>query len=231
MLQIAYCPVCGGRKFSFSEILWPELVNDWQLSTDEVKYINRQQGFSCTDCGNNLRSMAIAEAILRVYRFSSTLKQFVESDLSKDITILEVNEAGGLSSVLKKMSHYRFVRYPEYNMVNLDLESNLFDLVVHSDTLEHVSDPITGLSECRRILKENGRCVFTVPVIVGRLSRSRVGMKRSYHGAPSASVLSDYIVYTEFGADVWRFALEAGFTRVRIHCLEYPSGLAIEAAL
>ena len=40
-----------------------------------------------------------------------------------------------------------------------------FDLVVHSDTLEHVPDPLRALQECRRVLRPGGALCFTVPTL------------------------------------------------------------------
>jgi SAM-dependent methyltransferase len=208
--------------------LWPELVNDWQLTADEAAYVNRQQGFCCTDCGNNLRSMALADAILCAFGYPGPLRDFVGSDAAMRLKVLEINEAGGLSSTLARLPHHLLVSYPEHDMTDLAFESESFDLVVHSDTLEHVPNPVAGLAECRRVLKNAGRCIYTVPLIIGRLSRSRAGMKNSYHGGPGESA-PDEIVHTEFGADAWKFALEAGFGSIRIHCFEYPCALAVEA--
>lgn len=222
------CPICGGQNFSYREVLWQELVSVWQLSPFEVDYINRQQGVSCVGCGNNLRSMALADAILCAYNYSGTLEKFVVSNLAKTLKVLEINEAGGLSSVLNKLPNHQLVRYPEYDMTKLSFESATFDLVLHSDTLEHVPNPIAGLSECHRVLVKTGHCIFTIPIIIGRLTRSRAGLKNSYHGT-SDQRDNDYIVHTEFGADMWRFSIEAGFTNTRIHCFEYPSALAIDA--
>jgi SAM-dependent methyltransferase len=205
-------------------------VNNWQLSTFEVDYINRQQGVFCLGCGNNLRSIALANAILCSYNISGTLLEFVVSDFTKKLNVLEINEAGGLSSVSKMLPNRQLVRYPDYDMANLSYESATFDLVLHSDTLEHVPNPIRGLSECRRVLKKTGRCIFTVPIIIERLTRSRSGLTNSYHGAPG-QLDNDFTVHTEFGADVWRFVIEAVFTSARIHCFEYPSALAIEASV
>ena len=129
------CPVCGGQNFSYREVLWQELVSDWQLSAHEVDYINRQQGVFCVGCGNNLRSMALADAILFAYQFSGTLAKFVGTALAKSLKVLEINEAGGLSSVLNRLPNHQLVRYPEYDMTNLLFQSATFDLVLHSDTL------------------------------------------------------------------------------------------------
>lgn len=228
MSKIKRCPVCGGQEFSCQKVLWPELIIEWQLSPIEAEYIDRQQGFACADCGNNLRSMALAEAVLRAYSCSGTLNEFIRSDLAKTLNVLEINEAGGLSVILSMLPNHQLARYPEHDMTNLTYESGMFDLVIHSDTLEHVPQPIAGLAECRRVLKASGRCIFTVPIVVGRMTRSRTGLKDSFHGSPGANN-GDYIVHTEFGADVWRYVAEAGFDHVVIHNFDYPAGLAIEA--
>ena len=94
MNKIRYCPVCGGLDFYSQKVLWQELIADWQLSPEEVEYIDRQRGYACKTCGNNLRSMALAGAILNAYRFSGTLAEFVQSDLASVLTVLEINEAG-----------------------------------------------------------------------------------------------------------------------------------------
>lgn len=223
------CPICANKTFTFSKVLWPELISAWQLSPTEVDYINRQQGYSCMKCGNNLRSMALADAIMFTYGFSGSLEAFVGADFAKSLKVLEINDAGGLSSVLKKLPNHQLVHFPKYDMTNLAFESNVFDLVVHSDTLEHVPNPIKGLSECRRVLNTAGHCIFTVPIIVGRMTRSRTGLKKSYHGCTDLSD-EDYAVHTEFGADMWKYVLESGFSKVRIHSFEYPSALVIEAS-
>lgn len=222
------CPVCGGTDFSQVEVLWPKLISEWGLHETEVKYINRQQGFHCVGCGNNLRSMAIAKAIVDSYQFSGTLAEFVRSDFAQPFKVLEINEAGCLTSTLNILPHHVLARYPEYDMAKLSFESLSFDLVLHSDTLEHVANPVAGLAECHRVLKRDGRCIFTVPIIVDRLSRSRKGLAKSYHGT-STQEENDYLVHTEFGADAWKFAMEAGFPYVRIHSFEYPSALVFEA--
>src|SRR5574340_416278 len=215
------CIVCGEREFAAQDVLWPELVTDWELWPIEVDYVNRQQGFHCVSCRNNLRSMALADAILTAYSFPGTLAQFVESKTARTLRVLEINEAGGLTPTLSRLPKHQLVRYPEYDMTNLAFGSSSFDLVVHSDTLEHVPNPVNGLAECRRVITESGRCIFTVPVIAGRLTRSRAGLKNSYHGT-SDRERNDYAVQTEFGADMWKYPIEAGFSSIRIHSLEYP---------
>jgi len=172
--------------------------------------------------------MALAHAILKKLRYTNTLESFVSTASAYSLKILEINEAGGLNPTLSKIPGHLLIKYPEYDMTNLPFSNGEFDIVIHSDTLEHVNDPIQGLSECKRILKSNGACIYTVPIIVDRLTRSRKGLKDSYHGI-SENATFDFLVHTEFGADMWSFPLKAGFQSIRIHNFDYPASIAIEA--
>lgn len=220
------CPVCGGTTFSSASVLWPELINAWQLADYETAYINRQQGVSCNSCHNNLRAMALGAAILRRRGQGGTLEAFCAS--GDAVSIVEINTAGNLTATLRKLAGHRLVSYPEYDMMDLSIDSESVDVVIHSDTLEHIPVPIRALSECRRILRPKGCCIFTVPVIVDRLSRSRDGLVSSYHGQ-SGVPADDQMVYSEFGADFWKCVLQAGFSSCEIFCFEFPSALAIIA--
>ena len=224
----ASCHVCRGTRFGFNRVLWPELIAEWQLSEAEAAYIDRQQGIYCGSCGSNLRSIALAKAIVDSYGFQGSLLEFTASEQARPLRVLEINEAGSLTPTLARLPRHQLVTYPQVDMTRLPFGNGGYDLVVHSDTLEHVEFPVTALSECRRVLADGGRCIFTVPIVVDRFTRSRTGMPASYHGAP-ATGRTDMLVCTEFGADMWKWVLQAGFDVVSIHCLEYPSGIAIEA--
>jgi SAM-dependent methyltransferase len=166
---------------------------------------------------------------VRTYGFPGTLEEFCEAPDSRDLRVLEINEAGGLSPVLERLPNHRLACYPEHDITQLVYKDASFDLVVHSDTLEHVESPLSALAECRRVLRPRGACVFTVPLVVGRMSRSRAGMRKSFHGKADDRDDS-MLVHWEFGSDVWLPVIEAGFSNVRIHCLEYPAAFAIEAS-
>lgn len=220
------CPVCGSEAFAYHPVLWPELIGSWQLAEDEVAYIDRQQGFSCAECHNNLRALALAAAILRAYGYKGTLHQYCST--FPELRVLEINRAGNLTAFLSQIPAHRLIEYPVYDMTNLDIESDQFDLVVHSDSLEHVPYPEKGLSECRRILRDGGLCIFTVPIVVGRMTRSRAGLLPSFHGDSDVKAM-DQVVHTEFGADVWQFVLRARFSSIEVVSLEYPAGMALVA--
>jgi SAM-dependent methyltransferase len=219
------CPCCGSDQTQERPILWRALINEWRLASHEVAYINRQQGLQCATCGSNLRSMALATAVLACFGHPGPLGAFVRGESAGRLRVLEVNEAGALTQFLRVVPGHVLVRYPEADLMNLPLEDMTFDLVVHSDTLEHVQRPIRGLSECRRVLRPGGYCAFTVPVIVDRLTASREGLPPSYHG--SAENPEDCLVHTEYGADAWKHVVLAGFRECRIVPLEYPAALAL----
>ncbi len=222
------CPVCHGTEFRFASVLWPELVSAWELAPHEAAYIDRQQGLACTGCGNNLRSMALAAAMLRHLDLDCSLREAADRRSLRSLRLLEVNRAGGLTATLSAFPGHRLIEYPEYDLCDLKLDSGSVDLVVHSDTLEHVPEPERALAECRRVLAAGGACIFTVPVVWQRLSRSRSGLAGSFHGDRSMPT-PDQRVHTEFGADAWAFVLRSGFGTCTVHRLEFPAGLALEA--
>ena len=240
------CAVCGSADLFYAEELSPALVREWALSANEAAYVNRQQGLQCRRCGSTLRCMALATALMRhlgyqlrcelrsepdsqfvSHRTSGTFADFSALPPVRATRVLEINEAGGVSRFLAQWSGHVFARYPDVDMQDLPYADASFDVVVHSDTLEHVPDPVRGLAECRRVLRDGGACVFTVPIIVGRLTRSRDGLPPSYHGDPAQG--EGYLVHTEFGADAWTWPLVAGFSDCRIVSLEHPAAHALVA--
>lgn len=169
--------------------------------------------------------MALAVAIMRCFGYAGLFKDFVKMLPARQAVILEVNPAGELTPYLQQLPGHQLRCYPEFDMMNIPYGDNTFDLVIHSDTLEHVPCPVRGLSECRRILKPGRWCAFTVPVIVDRLTVSRAGLPPSYHGSPANPV--DCLVHTEYGADVWKQIIQAGFLECRISSLEFPAAQAL----
>ena len=222
------CSVCGGTIFTDRPVLWDKLVYEWQLAPQERAYIDRQQGTCCVSCGANLRSIALADAIRTAVGTTLTLAELAAMPEATDLAVLEINEAGTLSPVLRQFPGHILAAYPVVDMHRMTYSDNTFDLVVHSDTLEHVANPIQALKECRRVLRPGGTLCFTIPTIVERLSRSRAGLSKSYHGSEEKSS-DDLVVHTEFGADMWTYVLRAGFSTVSIDAVEYPAALAISA--
>jgi 2-polyprenyl-3-methyl-5-hydroxy-6-metoxy-1,4-benzoquinol methylase len=208
-------------------VLWPELIAQWRLSPEEAEIIDRREGIHCTTCQSNLRSMALARAVVSLFHGAGTLAETMTAR-GATLRILEVNEAGSLTPFLARAVGHRLVQYPEVDLHTLPFPDGSFDLVVHSDTLEHVERPVRALAECRRVLVPGGHCAFTVPLVVGRLTLSREGMPPSFHGNPNERDPA-VMVRTEYGADAWRQVLEAGFSECRIVPYEPPGAIAFVA--
>jgi SAM-dependent methyltransferase len=210
------------------QILWKELIDEWRLSKSEADYIDRQQGLHCSDCQVSFRSMALATAVMRAFGFRGLFTEFVKDRRARNLSILEVNEAGGLTRYLQLLPKRVLATFPNVDMMALPYADATYDLVIHSDTLEHVPRPIRGLSECRRVLKSGGYCAFTIPIVVDRQTIAREGLSPSYHGTAKDN-LGDYLVHTEYGADAWKHVILAGFPECRIVALEYPAALGLIA--
>jgi SAM-dependent methyltransferase len=223
---ISYCICCGSRSIIYSPILWDALIQEWGLSEFETNYINRQQGIRCKRCKANLRTMAIAYGMMRNENYRGLFQEFVRTRKMSKKHILEVNETGQMTQYLQQIRYHTLGEYPDVDIQKLPYNDATFDVVIHSDTLEHVPDPIAALKECGRVLKPDGYCIFTVPLIIDRISKTRAGLPLSYHGSQDQEG-DDYIVQTEFGSDVWKYVLQAGFAEVRIYSLEYPAAQSL----
>jgi SAM-dependent methyltransferase len=221
------CPVCGESAFEQKPVLWDALTDAWQLSPEEVRYIDEQQGYFCQSCQCNLRSRTLAGALLEHLDYDGTLETLCRKPRrAGKHRILELNEAGGLSRWLRRMPHHILASYPEVDMQRLPYSDESWDLILHSDVLEHVPDPVMALMECRRVLSPRGALIYTIPIVYGRLTRSRDALPPSYHGAASVSQ-PDWLVHTEYGADFWLQPMSAGFRKVALFSLAGPQSLAI----
>jgi SAM-dependent methyltransferase len=223
------CPVCGGDRFLNESVLWSELIAQWELSPDEVAYINLQQGFCCADCKNNLRTMTLAAAITGAFGFTGTFEDFCRDNSQiRKLTVIEINPAKNLSRFLEVLPKHALHSFPELDMQQMSFPDSSIDVIIHSDTLEHISDSKAALKECRRVLTLGGHLFYTVPIVIGRLTRTRRGLPPSYHGKPGLN-RDDCIVQTEYGADFWCEVFRAGFREVSLTSLIFPESMAIHA--
>jgi len=222
------CSICGGSEFDDNKVLWPELISAWQLDERETGYIDRQQGCQCRGCGTNLRGVALGDAVRQAVGTTLPLREAVERGLFDGWRVLDVNGTPGVSAVLAGLPFYERGDFPGTDLHALTHEDGRFDLVIHSDTLEHVAHPVLALEQCRRVLRPGRRLCFTAPIIVDRLTRGRAGLPPSWHGDPTTGA-DDLLVHSEFGADLWTYVLAAGFTDVALNQVDYPCGIAISA--
>jgi SAM-dependent methyltransferase len=227
--SLKVCPACGHDRFTYQEILWPELIEEWELSPDEVRYTNLQQGLWCASCKNNLRAMTLAAAVTSAFGFTGSLKDFCQNDPGiRQLCVIEINQAKNLSLFLQALPKYALHSFPQLDMQRMSFADESIDLILHSDTLEHVPDSKAAVKESLRVLKPGGHLFYTIPIVIGRLTRTRRGLPPSYHGRPGVK-RDDCIVQREYGADFWCEIFEAGFREVSLTSLIFPASVAIHA--
>ncbi|HEX4162392.1 MAG TPA: methyltransferase domain-containing protein [Acidimicrobiales bacterium] len=205
-------------------MLWESLIREWELSEDEARRIDAREGQSCSACGAHLRSMALATALLDAVGWSGSLERWVSSQPT--VKLLEINRAGDLTPWFDRLPNHLLIEFPEADIHDLSFPDDHWDVVVHSDTLEHVDDPLVALTECRRVLRPAGALCFTIPIIPGRMTRRRDGLPPSYHGSEEDPV---YRVVTEYGADFWPTILDAGFGNLQLVADFWPDAVALVA--
>lgn len=224
------CPICGGREFRQKAILWPELIAEWELSAIEAEQMDRQQGWGCCSCKASLRAMTLARGVMDVLGWDGLFDALCRPGTPfAAMDVLEINEASQLSQCLARLPRRVLAAYPAVDMQAMPYADASFDFVLHSDTLEHVPDPLLALRECRRVLRPGGWLAYTVPIVTGRLTRTRATLPPSFHGLASEPRREDYRVVSEYGADAWCEAMRAGFTEVRIATLRFPESVALLA--
>jgi len=107
-----------------------------------------------------------------------------------------------------------------------------FDVVISSETMEHVRKPWIGFAEIHRVLKPGGVHCFTIPYRKDRLTRSRVDtsgaedvyvLPKAYHQDPFCP--ADSLVYSEFGSDLVELLQPLGFETMEHLVLDRASDI------
>ena len=172
-----HCSVCGGdARF---------VRNSWMLPTELARawpegFVDRES-LLCSACGSSARVRGVADALVALYGTGGTsVADLVEEDAFRALRIAELNAIGRMHAVLGRLPNLTYAEYPEEDVMALSYADASFDLVLTSDTLEHVEDPMRGMREIRRVLRPGGCHVFTVPIKPDlATSRSRNGRRRS----------------------------------------------------
>ena len=210
-----YCYVCGNDgSWQPAQIINDELANTWSIGSDLRTAFDARESMFCSRCGCSFRLRQLAECLTYIYGEES-LEKLVMKKTFSSMKIAEINSCGKLHDVFKKLP---FLSYSEYgsrdksvraeDLSKLTYKDKTFDLVLTSDTLEHVPNIEKALKEIRRVLKTGGRHVFTVPIIWSRKTNSRKDQVPSYHGAGEP----DYLVFNELGYDMINMIKKCGFS-------------------
>lgn len=133
----------------------------------------------CRKCQSTNRQRQIA--YIALHSFSSISHQPIHSlkDFRKlkNFVVYNTEAAGPVHNALSHVegyicSYYYGDEYQSGERINgimhqdlqqLSFEANSIDLVISSDVFEHVADPYQAHREVHRVLKQNGKHIFTVP--------------------------------------------------------------------
>ena len=229
------CEACGGfGPFQFNEIIRNKLAKEWELDRNEQEAFSARESMFCVFCGCSYRLRMLARAI--VLQFSSeknlSLLESIEKGLLDNLKVAEINSCGVLHEILRKLPKLYYSEYlPEdrqtrhEDMQKLTYNSNFFDLVIHSDTVEHIPDYKLAIKESKRVLKKDtGVTIFTLPtrLIKKTVNRAKIDSSgktkklkaASFHGSGQ----EDYFVWNEFGYDFIEM-LEEIFPKVELYFL------------
>lgn len=217
-----HCRVCG--RFSRRGGPWRlarELVESWQIDSRWRRMIERREGLRCSVCGSVSRFRYLARIVMEELGAPGpghgSFADYTHTEAFRQLRVAEVNGCGPLHGYLSRNPALAYSEYgsedpavPSEDLAQLSYGDSEFDLVLTSDTLEHVPDLAAALGEIERILKPGGRHIFTVPAVWdGRKTLRRAVLDGdriihlyppSYHGVWEARN-PDRLVFHEFGDD------------------------------
>ncbi len=211
-----FCTVCGkdGVVFAFAMGINDDLARQWDLSERQRYIYSARETRHCSNCNASLRARTMAQAIIdTLVPGETSLAAAIDGHALDKLQIAEINANNFLHERLSALPHLQYSEYEpkdpvirHENLEKLSYADKSFDVVLTSETLEHIPRYQTALQEIHRILKPGGTHIFTVPILFDRATRRRVKLdgdsvenilEASYHGAGEP----DNLVCTEFGID------------------------------
>lgn len=198
------CPFCG-----------PSMLV--RLSHDE-------HGIRCVRCGASAIHLSMGGIL------SAHVPDLARRDA------YELSARGPLVAYLRRMA--RSLTVSEYmpgansrggvrneDVQDLTFADASFDIVTHTEVLEHVPDDARAFSELHRVLRPGGIMVFTVPQHGGKRTVERARLRNgnvelllapAYHRDPLRGG-TDILAYRDYGFDILERLRVAGFDTAEFH--------------
>ena len=238
--RFEHCIVCGraGPILYRRWIIPPRLEELWGLSPRVAEALARKESSQCAWCGASLRARRLALVLLETYPVGTppapahSVVEWARHPEARALRVAEINLIEGLHAALRGLPGHIASDYQEgpgagglasEDLTRLTYPDAAFELILTSETLEHVPDFGLALRELHRVLAPGGRHLFTVPLMPGVpetfartviLPDGRLDHRAPPLFHPGGDV--GYRVFTEFGADLPVLLHRAGF-EVTIH--------------
>src|SRR4051812_13519245 len=237
--RVERCAICGrlGPMLYRRWVIPPRLEALWGLSPRQAEAMARRESSDCAWCGGKLRARRLAFILLRSYPVGSpprparSVAEWVRDAGVRALRVAEINRIDGLHEALRGLPNLAASDYTpgappgavvdgrrNEDLCRLTYPDAAFDLVLTSETLEHVPDLAAALAEVRRVLVPGGRHIFTVPRLPGVAStfaRATIDDRGEvvHHATPICHPGGDAgsPVFPEFGPDCLDVSRRAGF--------------------
>lgn len=224
------CWACGEiSTFAFEEIINDDLARQWGVNKRIRHAYSSRESRQCEYCRSIYRNRLYSQTLCDYYskEGAKDLKHLVKEAHFRSLLVAEINACGWLHNILKGLPR---LSYSEYGSEDTSIRSediqalsygnDMFDVVLTSDTMEHIPSYAKAFSEIHRILKPGGKHFFTIPILWNISTRRRAEFKQdggvnylvegAYHGPPELANL----VWTDFGKDIIEEIDSIGFDTV-----------------
>jgi Methyltransferase domain len=231
------CAVCGrwGPMLYRRWVIPPRLEELWGLSPIVAEALAKKESLDCYWCGAKLRARRLSSVLLKTIPTSTgeapSVRAWASDPRVQLLHIGEINIIEGMHEELRRLPNLAYSEFREgdepgrerdgircEDLTRLTYDDESFDVVLTSETLEHVPDLKRALSEIARVLKPRGWHLFTIPLMPGvpkTYARAEIDSAGHliHHTHPIRHPGGDvgYPVFTEFGADVPEILGRSGF--------------------
>ncbi len=233
--SFGYCTSCGSSNIFIldtdQKAALANFISPWNFSNNFKTKLLERENYPCINCLSNYRQRVLATTVLRVLGVSTTDELILRLQSDRNFCILETATYNVFrSKALRAIPNYIVSEYFDdqptgiyvngirnENLEHLSFPDNVFDILINSDVLEHVSNLNNSLAEIKRVLKPGGFHVFTLPVdyeLPKTLERAILVDNKIVHIMPPEmhgdSIRdSGILAFRDFGADALEYLSNA----------------------